>query len=187
MLPLLELLEVNGDLPQGTIAKCLSMTTQTLSNFLRRYEKYKFWRCEKYGRHNFYYLTNEGKNYLHTVHKTRYLQQTDLSRILTEMIDCIADECCKPAPDLDAVIHHMNQRFGTSQVVFGNEADKLVIRNSMRKLCFSGRYRERTRSHHKNDLSVFDLEEDGFRVMEEDDYREDWKEDYLFMPLGDNE
>lgn len=65
----LDLLERNGELPQKAIAKNLSISTNALSNFFRRNKKYGLWDCVTYGKHNYYRLTIQGKNYLESLQK----------------------------------------------------------------------------------------------------------------------
>lgn len=64
---MMALLEKNGELPQGVIAQRLSVSTNTLSNFLRRNEKYGLWEHKRYGKYNYYHLTGQGKDYLYYI------------------------------------------------------------------------------------------------------------------------
>lgn len=179
IIPLLELLEINGEMTQGKIAEQLKLSTQALSNLLRRYEKYKLWDFEKYGRCNYYYLTNDGKNYLCVVQRKKYKDCSDINQVLTYFIDCFAEEMCEPVPDIDSMIHKMNKQFGNTQAIFGSEADKLVLRKSVRKIRASNRRKEWTLYNFSEEESIIDLEENSYQLMEIEKYLEERKEGFI--------
>ncbi len=176
---MLELLETNGELAQGTIAKYLSLSSQALSNLLRRYEHYHFWEYHKYGKYNYYHLTNEGKAYLGTIQQKQIKECSTINHLLLDAIDCFAEQIWKDAPDIDFMIHKINKQLCSTQAVFGNEADKLAIRKSIRKVRMYNRRRERRlNSRNREEDSrfgsvlglVYDIEERDycFHDIEED-------------------
>lgn len=174
IVPMLELLEMNGELPQGSIAEHLSMSSQALSNFLRRYEKYGLWSHERYGRLNLYRITNDGKNYLLFIQKKKLQDSCSINDILIFFLNCFTDELCKTSPDMENIIHEMNQKFGKSQPIFGNEADKLAIRKSMRKIHHGIKRKQRPKKYFRDDYlsPIIDLDDKSFRFIEPYDLEE---------------
>lgn len=172
--PMLELLEVNGELPQGAIAKHLSVSTNALSNFLRRNEKYELWNHVKYGKYNYYHLTSQGKDYLALYQKKEIEKDNNsINTVLIFFMNCLADEMGEAAPDIENILHKMNKKFGKEQAVFGSEADKLAMRRTMRKISNTTRRRERKkmlemelskRNYHPYAISkgIIDLDENSY-------------------------
>lgn len=145
--PMLTLLEKNGELPQGIIAQHLSVSTHSLSNFLRRNERYGLWEHIKYGKYNYYHLTDQGKSYLTLYHKQELLKDnTDLSSVFVSFMNCLADEIGESVPSVENIIHRINKKFGSERAVFGSESDKIAVRRVVRKINFYARRRERESS-----------------------------------------
>lgn len=132
--PMLELLAKNGELPQGVIAKRLSISTNALSNFLRRNEKYQLWKHVKYGKYNYYHLTNQGRNYLSLYQKQEIEKENNnINEVLIYFMNCFADEMEQEYPNIENILHKMNIKFGKTQAIFGNGAEKIALRKAVRK------------------------------------------------------
>lgn len=140
--PILELLEENGELSQKAIAQRLGISTNTLSNFLRRTKEYGLWDYVCYGKYHYYHLTNIGKAYLQVAQQKKLRESDKIAEILRYYTSCLADEMEKAVPSIDHIVHNVNEEFGKGQVVFGNEADKLAIRRAIKKACDNAGRRE---------------------------------------------
>lgn len=131
---ILDLLEKNGELSQGAMAEYLSVTSNALSNYLRRNEKYGLWDYNRIGKYNYYHLTGEGKGYLAAHRQESIKAECDISTILLYYTECLAEEMEEDVPDIENIVHKMNKKFGGGQAVFGDGADKIAMRRTVRKL-----------------------------------------------------
>lgn len=133
--PMLELLDQNGELPQGTIARKLDISSHALSNFLRNNRKYGLWEFEKQGKYNYYHLTKRGSDYLR-VHQKENIDTSKegIQEVLQFFLSCWSEELDQKVPDIENIFHKMNRRFGKTQVVFGGAGEKAAVRKVMHKI-----------------------------------------------------
>jgi len=170
---LLELLNEHGDLPQNAIAAHLSISSNALSNFLRRNEKYELWDHKKYGKYNYYYLTDQGKKFLSSCQERKIEKDSNnVKQLLLYFLECFADEMEKDFPDVESIVHKVNKKLGGGKAVFGDEADKLAIRKAMRKIKRIARWREIESSRRLFDerISIECSETEGYVDYSEEEW-----------------
>lgn len=173
---LMELLEKNGELPQGALAERLSISTNALSNFLRRNEQYGLWDHKRYGKYNYYYLTGQGKDYLALYRRQELMNNNDsISSILRSFMDYLADEIEAIRPNVENISHKINKQFGNGQVLFGSESDKLAMHKTIRRINCHVRRRERQNSlkfgmFEDSDSFFYAVEFPYIYDLEKDDY-----------------
>lgn len=141
--PMLTLLEKSGELPQGAIARNLLVSTNSLSNFLRRNEKYGLWEHIKYGKYNYYHLTDQGKSYLTLYRRKELLKENaTINSLFVSFMNCLADEIGESVPSIESIVHRINKKLGNGRAILGSESDKLAIRRVIRKINSYARRRE---------------------------------------------
>lgn len=133
--PMLELLSQKGEVSQGEIARHLNITSHSLSNLIRRNEKYGLWNHQKYGKYNYYFLSAQGKRCAEAYHKKQIETSPDnLHSVFAVFLDSILLESNEDTPDSENVLHRINEKIGRSHSVVGNELEKVLIRRILRKM-----------------------------------------------------
>lgn len=168
--PILQILTEKGEVSQGEIARHLDISSQSLSNFLRRNEKYKLWKHEKYGKYNYYYLTSTGKQYYKACYDKKIMTKpSNLHSVVISLLEAILQELNENDPNVDMVFHHANEKLGTAQAILGNELEKVMIRKIFRR---AGRKRKEKQAAYSDVLAyeerqIYDLERDQYKIYDE--------------------
>lgn len=171
------LLEKKGDMKKEVMASDLSLPIQELSDLLERMGQYNFWNYRNVGEFAYFSITGEGKQYLRAVSHKKYQSEKSINHIVLSLIDCIVEESCQPDPSTDHIIHKFNKKFGNTQVILGNEIDKMVIRKSVRKIRISSRRKERAMGYllEFNDDSTNGLDKKYSALKKYEDYLKEQK------------
>lgn len=173
--PMLELLARNGEVSQGEIAKYLKISSNSLSNLIRRNEKYGLWNHQKYGKYKYYFLSAQGRRCVEAYHKKQIeASPDDLHSVFAVFLDSILLESNEDIPNSENVLHRINEKIGRSHSIVGNELEKVLIRRILRKMERQERTRELLFSahrYHRND--VYDLGEKEYHIQDME-----WKKYY---------
>lgn len=166
--PVLQFLAERGEAAQGDIAKHLAISSNSLSNFLRRNEKYNLWQHEKYGKYNYYFLTGTGKKYYKNYyHKEMMTKPLSIQNAMLSLLDSISKELNESSPDVENVFHRVNERLGSSQALTGNELEKAMLRRVFRKIERKRRMEElydMGSSDYGTEPEIYDLEPEQYTI-----------------------
>lgn len=169
--PILQLLAERGEVAQGEIAKHLNISSHSLSNFLRRNEKYQLWQHDKYGKYNYYYLTNTGKQYFKMYRSKNVMTKpSSLHSVTITLLEAILKELNEHDPNTENVFHHINEKLGTSQAILGNELEKTLVRKIFRK---TERKRKEWEMYYTDILEyeeeqqIYDLDQEQYKIYDE--------------------
>ncbi|MDE7179339.1 MAG: winged helix-turn-helix domain-containing protein [Lachnospiraceae bacterium] len=169
--PLLQILAEKGEVSQGDIARYLNISSNALSNFLRRNEKYHLWQHEKYGKYNYYYLTNTGKQYYKASYSNNLMSKApDMHTLTVLTLEAVLKELNVSDPNAENVFHYINEKLGSSQAVLGSEIEKAMVRKIFRRA-------EQKRREHENyytdmlkyeeESQIYDLDREDYKIYDD--------------------
>lgn len=166
--PILHLLAERGEVPQGEIAKYLNISSNALSNFLRRNEKYHLWQHEKYGKFNYYYLTSTGKRYYKAFYNKNVMSKApDIHALTIYTLEALLKELSAPEPDADNLFHYVNEKFGNSQSILGTELEKVIVRKIFRRAEQKRRENEMYYADILQEQQIYDLDWDEYKINDD--------------------
>lgn len=166
--PILHILAERGEVSQGEIAKYLNISSNALSNFLRRYDKYHLWQHEKYGKYNYYYLTNIGKQYYKVSYgKDVMSNAADMHALTIYTLEAVLKELNVNEPNVDNVFHYINEKLGISQPILGDELEKVIVRKIFRRAEQKRREQEMYYADILQEQQIYDLDWDEYKINDD--------------------
>lgn len=166
--PILHLLAERGEVSQGEIAKYLNISSNALSNFLRRNEKYHLWQHEKYGKFNYYFLTSTGKRYYKAYYNKNVMSKApDIHALTIFTLEALLKELNVPEPNADNLFHYVNEKLGNSQSILGTELEKVIVRKIFRRAEQKRRENELYYADILQEQQIYDLEWDEYKINDD--------------------
>lgn len=130
--PILEVLYNNGMVSVGNMAKNLKVERHTLTNAIRRADKFELWIRKKQGRYSLYQITSKGERaYIAYVKKKVLNDRKSLDGLFNTLLKEIEDHMVISQPDVNEIVRKINRQLGCSG--FSSTMMKISIQNVFKK------------------------------------------------------
>lgn len=111
--PILEILYDSGTISVGNLASQLNVERHTLTNAIKRADKFGLWIHTKSGRNSLYQINSKGEQVYVAYKNGNVLRnKNDLSRLLQCMLNEIEGQMLEFQPDVNEIIRNLNLQLG---------------------------------------------------------------------------
>lgn len=191
--PILETLYNHGTISIGNLATSLNMERHSLTNAIKRADKFELWSQKKIGRNSLYQITVKGEQAYTAYKKNKVFNDQDsLDDFVSVLLGNIEEKMLELRPDINAIIRKLNRQMSCSgfsssmlkinlQRIFNkrdeymkeNAKEYLMKYNALKRIYLRDEKSIETRFHQESKVKNY---EDGYYLSSDHEW-----EDYSIL------
>lgn len=169
---ILEVLYNNGTVSVGNMADLLQVERHTLTNAIRRANKFELWIQKKQGRNSLYQITSRGERaYVAFIKEETLNNRQSFDNFFNFLLKEIENHMLESQPDVNEIIRNLNHQLGCS--AFSSTMIKISIQNIFKKRnIYIKKYNDLKRDYFKNNMETgMDDIDSGWGVLDKNDFQ----------------